>query len=57
MGVQSTLTYQPLRFDPFMAYRLLHADRIAKGLDMDTYDDLGGTEMLHKDRAADRPDR
>ncbi|MCX6141268.1 MAG: DUF4835 family protein [Candidatus Kapabacteria bacterium] len=39
-----TLSYQPLRYDPFTSvidfYMLL-----AIGLDMDTYDDLGGTNM------------
>lgn len=39
-----TLVYQPLRYDPFTSvvdfYML-----IAIGLDMDTYEDLGGTEM------------
>lgn len=40
-----TLTYQPLRYDPFTSvidfYML-----IAIGLDMDTYDDLAGTQMF-----------
>ena len=40
-----TLTYQPLRFDPFVSvvdfYML-----IAIGLDLDTYEDLGGSAMF-----------
>lgn len=39
-----TLTYQPLRFDPFTSVLDFYM-LIAIGLDMDTYDDLGGTEM------------
>jgi hypothetical protein len=39
-----TLVYQPLRYDPFTSVLDFYM-MIAIGLDMDTYDDQGGTEM------------
>lgn len=42
-----TLVYQPLRYDPFTSVLDFYM-AIAIGLDMDTYDDQGGTDMYKR---------